>query len=106
MKKYVITETQLKKIVDNLITEQTDIQTTTAAVQCFLNQVMMANLVIDGKGGPGSKTEKALKFFQQKKVNNGARIDIDGVWGYNTQKTLTPEENNIWKKCVRKYERL
>ena len=105
MKKYISTESQVKTIVDNLLREQTDIQSTTAAVQCFLNQVLNANLVIDGKSGPGSLTEKSLMLFQQRKANKGAKIEVDGVWGYNTQATLTPEENRIWKKCVRKYER-
>jgi hypothetical protein len=105
MKKYVLTETQIKKVVDSIIQEQTDIQTTTATVQCFLNQVMKANLDIDGKGGPNSLTEKALKMFQQKKVRDGHTIIVDGQWGFNTQQTLTPEENKIWANCRSKYER-
>lgn len=101
MKKYILTESQVKKIVDNLLKEQTDIQLTTATAQCFLNQVMNAKLIVDGINGDA--TIKVLKAFQQKKVSEGHRIDIDGVWGYNTQSTLTPEEKNIWKKCLRKY---
>ena len=106
MKKYVLTETQVKKVVDSIIKEQTDIQSTTATVQCFLNQVANAKLVVDGKGGPNSLTEKALKMFQQKKIAAGHQIVADGQWGYNTQGTLTPEENKVWAKCRSKYERL
>jgi peptidoglycan hydrolase-like protein with peptidoglycan-binding domain len=100
MKKYIFTESQIKKVVDNVIAEQTDIQTTVAAVQCFLNQVMKANLMIDGKTGPGSQTDRALKKFQQQKG-----VNPDGVWGYNTQSTLAPQESKIWDACRSKYER-
>ena len=106
MKKYVLTETQVKKVVDTIIQEQTDNQSLAATVQCFLNQVMNAKLVIDGKTGPNSLTEKALKMFQQKKVQAGHTIAVDGQWGFNTQQTLTPQENKIWVACRRKYERL
>ena len=100
MNKYIFTESQIKKVVDNVISEQTDIQSTVATVQCFLNQAMRLSLVIDGKTGPGSQTENALKKFQQQKG-----VQPDGVWGYNTQKTLTPEENKIWAACRSRYER-
>jgi hypothetical protein len=106
MKKYVLTEGQIKKVVDTIIKEQTDNQSLIATVQCFLNQTGNAKLVIDGKGGPNSLTEKALKAFQQKKVANGHTIVVDGQWGFNTQQTLTPQENKIWASCRSKYERV
>ena len=102
MKKYILTEDQIKKVVDNIVKEQANENTwVTKAVQCFLNdpRILNAKLIIDGKTGPNSKTEKALMIFQTKK-----HVVADGVWGYNTQKTLTPEENKIWKRCVNKYE--
>jgi hypothetical protein len=73
-------------------------------VQCFLNQVLNAKLSIDGKAGPNSLTNKALKVFQSQKVKLGHDITIDGNWGYNTQSTLTPQENKIWYNCLSKYE--
>ena len=100
MKKYVLSESQIKKVVDTIIKEQTDVQSLTSTVQCFLNQVINARLKIDGQTGTNSLTEKALKLFQQKKG-----VTPDGVWGYNTQQTLTPVENKIWSNCRRKYER-
>jgi hypothetical protein len=103
MKKYMFTETQIKRVVDDVISEQTDIQTTVAAVQCFLNQVINAKLIIDGKTGPNSRTEQALKNFQMKKNKMGNNIDVDGVWGYKTQQALTPEEAKIWDGCRNKY---
>lgn len=105
MKKYVLTETQIKKVVDKIIQEQSDNQSLIATVQCFLNQVINAKLVVDGRGGRNSQTEKALKTFQQKKNTEGFSIDVDGQWGYNTQQTLNPEENKVWSDCRRKYER-
>jgi len=101
MRKYLFTESQVKKVVDNVIKEQTDNRILTATVQCFLNhpKVMNAKLGIDGKTGPNSLTEKALMKFQQKKG-----VTPDGVWGYRTQETLTPEEANIWAGCRKYFE--
>jgi peptidoglycan hydrolase-like protein with peptidoglycan-binding domain len=101
MKKYVLTETQIKKVVDTLINEQlTDMSSLVYTVQCFLRQNGYPKLVVDGKSGPNSQTEIALKSFQQKKG-----VEPDGQWGYRTQSTLTPQENNIWVACRKKYER-
>lgn len=101
MKKYILTENQIKYVVDTVIKEQTDVQLTTATAQCFLNQVINAKLNIDGVNGP--ETIKALKTFQQKKVTEGFKLAVDGIWGYDTQATLTSQEKLIWKKCLRKY---
>ena len=103
MKKYIFTEEQVKKVVDHVLEEQSsDIRSTVMTVQCFLNhpKVMGAKLVVDGKTGPNSQTDKALKQFQMKK-----KIwPVDGVWGYQTQSTLTPFENQVWEACRKKYE--
>jgi hypothetical protein len=103
MRKYILSENQVKKMIDKIMSEQTDIRETVASVQCFLNQVMSAKLVVDGKTGTNSLTERALKTFQANKNKQGFNIDVDGVWGYKTQQTLTPEEEKIWYSCVRKY---
>lgn len=104
MKKYIFTETQVKKVVDDVLLEQSeDLRSTIRTVQCFLNQVIKSNLKIDGLTGPNSLTEKALKTFQLQKNKQGNNIEVDGVWGYNTQKTLTPQEQTIWKNCLRQY---
>lgn len=101
MKKYILTESQVKKVVDSLIQEQTDDASLTAQVQCFLNQVQQANLKITGR--MDGATTKSLIIFQQGKIKKGAKIIADGIWNIKTQSTLTPEEAKIWKKCVRKY---
>jgi len=102
MKKYIFSETQIKKVIDTVVTEQSeDIRSTVRTVQCFLNQVMNGKLKIDGLTGPNSETEKLLKIFQSRKNKQGFNIAIDGNWGYETQKTLTPQEQKIWYKCLR-----
>lgn len=104
MKKVLFTEAQIKKVIDALITEQTDYQILIATVRCFLNQVAGAKLDVGGNTNDNGKTQAALKAFQEKKVKMGHKIIPDGQWGYNTQSTLTPQEAQIWKKCVRKYQ--
>jgi hypothetical protein len=102
MKRYIFTETQIKKVVDDVVSEQSeDIRSTIRTVQCFLNQVINANLKIDGLTGPNSETEKALKVFQQQKNKQGFSVMVDGKWGYRTQQTLTSQEQKIWNNCLR-----
>jgi len=112
MKKYVLSESQVKKVVDNLIQEQSDMRILNATLQCFLNHKdinikykLGAKLGIDGKAGPGSMTEDHLRKFQQAKIAQGYKIEADGQWGYRTQETLADNELYIWKSCVRYYER-
>lgn len=112
MKKYIFTEGQVRNVVNDVIKEQTDIQLTNATVQCFLNHPTInatyklgQKLLIDGKAGPGSLTEKALKKFQQIKASRGYQIDVDGIWGYRTQQTLLPQEQQIWTSCRKHFER-
>lgn len=102
MKKYLFTESQVKKVVDHVLNEQSDMRSTVMTVQCFLNhpKVMNAKLIVDGKTGPNSETDKALKSFQMKKKV----WPVDGVWGHQTQSTLTPFEQQVWKACRKKYE--
>jgi len=112
MKKYLFTESQIKKVLDHTLNEQTDNQLLIATVQCFLsqNEINQAyqlgpKLVVDGKSGPGSLTETALIKFQQAKIAQGHRITADGQWGYRTQETLTDREAKIWAACRKRYER-
>lgn len=106
MKKVLFTETQIQKVVDTLIAEQTDYQLLIAAVRCFLNQVEGTKLDAGGKTNDNGQTQIALKTFQEKKVKMGHKIAVDGQWGYNTQSVLTPQEAQIWKKCTRKYQKV
>lgn len=103
MKKIILSENQVKKVIDTLMSEQYYDRTMVKSVQCFLNTIIKANLVIDGLAGSNSLTEKVLKQFQTMKKQKGIDIDVDGVWGYRTQSALTPEEQRIWKQCLSKY---
>ncbi|MDA8940790.1 peptidoglycan-binding protein [bacterium] len=98
MKKYIFTEGQVKKILDNvveekLVTEQTSELNFKKAVQCFLNKTMGAKLKVDGLHGDG--TRKAIENFQSKKK----LYPVDGVWGPNTASKLTDKEVKIMKSC-------
>ena len=102
MKKYMLTETQIKKVVDNIVLEQSENNSLVMTVQCFLNhpKVMNAKLVVDGKTGANSQTDRALKAFQSRKKV----WPVDGVWGHQTQSTLSPFEQQVWESCRKKYE--
>lgn len=102
MKKYIFTEGQMKKILDNvieeqLITEQTEALNAKKAIQCFLNKVVGSNLEIDGLHGDA--TQEAIAKFQ----NTKKYIDVDGVWGYSTADSMTDQERKIMKDCKSKH---
>ena len=98
MKKYIFTESQVKRIMDGvveeqLLTEQTSELNAKKAIQCFLNKVIGSKLVIDGLHGDG--TEAAIRKFQgDKKI-----YPVDGVWGPVTYKSLSDSEIEIMKDC-------
>lgn len=104
MKKYIFTESQVKRIMDGvveeqLLTEETDMLNVKKAIQCFLNKVVGTKLVIDGLHGDA--TSQAISKFQTK-VNSRKKygdIDVDGVWGYSTYKSLSDSEIEIMKDC-------
>jgi hypothetical protein len=96
MKKYIFTESQLKKVLDNQLNEQTAERDAKKAIQCFLNKVLKPspNLTVDGLHGDA--TSDAIARFQ----NTKRHIDNDGVWGYSTAESMTPQEKVIFRKCV------
>lgn len=98
MKKIIVNEQQIKKIIHRTINEQTENEKLIMAVQCFLNKMYKANLKVDGVAtipNDESKTEKLLKNFQQKKG-----VDADGIWGEQTYNSLTNQEKQIFKDCI------
>ena len=109
MKKYIFTETQMKKILDTVVEEkvnnreplmeQTDALNAKKAIQCFLNKVVNAKLVVDGLHGDA--TQVAIEKFQSmvNKRQKYGHIDVDGVWGYSTGESLTDKEKQIMKNC-------
>jgi len=97
MKKYIFTESQVKKIIDGQLNEQSESYKKTIAVQKFLNDRIGAKLVPDGKTGPNSSTEKAIIKYQ---TMIGV-LPTDGVWGPETEEMMEKKDKNgvkIWKK--------
>lgn len=95
MKKIIITEEQLKMVVNTLIVEQDDDRTFNRVVQCFLNKIFKTNLKIDGL--IGDKTKELVSRYQSSK----GMYPVDGIFGGDTRSKMTPEEKKIWKSCVR-----
>lgn len=93
MKKIIVNEQQIKKIIQRTINEQTENEKLIMAVQCFLNKMYKANLKVDGVTGPN--TEKLLSRFQEKKG-----VNADGYWGNETYNSLTDQEKQIFRDCV------
>lgn len=99
MKKVIrLTESDFKKIVQRVIKEQSEERKHTMAVQKFLNdkRILNAKLVVDGKTGPNSQTEKAIMKLQD---ILGVR-PTDGVWGPDTEQALEEKKPNwyeIWE---------
>jgi hypothetical protein len=100
MKKIIVNEQQIKKIIRSTINEQTENEKLIMAVQCFLNKKYKANLVVDGASGKDTKTEKLLMRFQQEKLMNGEEINVDGAWGEETMSSLSEPELEVFRDCV------
>ena len=111
MKKYIFTESQIKKIIDTQINEsQQQISEENIerdkikAVQEFLNARLKTlpnfkPLTIDGRTGHNSATEDAIMKYQ-------GMIGVyptDGVWGPNTESKMPPKEKQYLDKMVSKY---
>ena len=95
-----LTESDLKKIVTRVISEQSEERKLTMAVQNFLNdkKVLNAGLEPDGKTGPNSLTEKAIM-----KLQDILKIyPTDGKWGEETEKALEKKKPN-WHKIWDSY---
>jgi hypothetical protein len=98
MKKVIrLTESDLMKIVKKVINEQTDERNFIKGVQKFLN-TKGAKLMIDGKTGPNSQTEKAIMNYQSKIGVD----DVDGVWGPNTWEKMPSKDKSLLKDFVAK----
>jgi hypothetical protein len=98
MKKVVrLTESDLTRIVKKVISEQSEERKFMRALQKFLNvKFPQLKLVIDGRTGPNSQTEEAIKKYQ---ISIGMN-DVDGVWGSNTAEKMPPQDAKLLKKFV------
>lgn len=98
MKKIIkLTESDLTKIVERVIKEQSEERSHIKAIQRFLNnKYPTLKLVVDGKTGPNSATEKGIMKYQ-------AEIGVyptDGVWGAMTQEKMPAQDEKMLKKFV------
>lgn len=102
MKKYIFTESQVKRVIDHLVNEQTEEQKFTKRVQRFLNNIFknekgFVALKEDGLTGPNSQTEKAIMKLQ----TIVGVYPVDGVWGPETEDAMKknkPTLYQVWEK--------
>jgi hypothetical protein len=106
MKKYIFTESQIKKIIDNQITGTNQIQEEvvneklTMTVQKFLNEIFKGDktftpLVVDGKTGRNSSTSDAIIKLQT--LLGIDYMSRDGVWGTNTEDAMKTKRADLYK---------
>lgn len=103
--KYIFTESQVKKVIDNQINEQSEERKFTIRVQKFLNEIFSKDkgfkpLVVDGRTGPNSQTEAAIMKLQELiKV-----YPVDGVWGSDTEDAMEKNRPDLYKIWKDKYK--
>jgi hypothetical protein len=90
-----LTESDLTRIVNKVIQEQTEERNFVKGIQTFLNS-KGAKLTVDGKTGPNSQTEKAIMAYQNKIGVN----PTDGVWGPNTWDKMPEKDRVLLKKLI------
>lgn len=98
-KKIIMTESQVKNLVDNLISEQAEGNSYMMGVQDFLKTILKINLAIDGKTGRNSQTEAAIKKYQQMI----GVWPVDGIWGEMTMEKMPENHKKLFDKCQTKY---
>ncbi len=98
MKKVIrLTESDLHRIVTQVINEQSEERKHIRAIQRFLNwKYPTMKLVVDGKTGPNSQTEKAIMKYQ----GEIGVLPTDGVWGINTQEKMSKSDEKQLKKFM------
>lgn len=92
MKKILVTETQAKRLIENVINEQEE-SNLNKAIQCFLGKLYKVNLKIDGFIGDQTKT-LIQKFQSQRGI-----YPADGMWGQETESKLNKSEMDLFKQC-------
>jgi peptidoglycan hydrolase-like protein with peptidoglycan-binding domain len=91
-----LTESDLTRIVERVITEQSEERKFIRGIQQFLNQKIRANLTVDGKAGPNSATEAAISKYQ-------SMIGVypsDGVWGDQTWNKMPEKDKKLLNNLI------
>jgi peptidoglycan hydrolase-like protein with peptidoglycan-binding domain len=99
MKKIIFTESQIKGLLNRLITEDEETLNFNKAIQCFLKLKFKINLNIDGIMG-----QQTTPYIQ--KYQGILGIDQDGIWGDETERIMKlkfPNDFNLFKQCKRKF---
>ena len=95
MKKLILTESQVKIVVEHLMNESDeDLMNQNMAVQCFLNQKYRANIKVDGY--IGDQTKKLIERLQSEK----GIFPADGMWGRQTLSKLSKSELGVFRQCT------
>jgi murein L,D-transpeptidase YcbB/YkuD len=96
MKKIIrLTESDLKRLIERVVKEQDEeMYNITVAIQKFLNNRYKNDktfkpLTVDGKTGPNSQTELAIKKYQKEKG-----LDTDGKIGHDTTAAMRKDGLN------------
>ena len=90
-----LTESDLTRIVNKVIQEQTEERNFVKGIQTFLNS-KGAKLAVDGKTGPNSQTEKAIMAYQNQIGVN----PTDGKWGQDTWDKMPEKDRVLLKKLI------
>ena len=100
-----LTESDLTRLIERVISEQTELANHNKAIQCFLNKKGIKDdqgkqLVVDGSIGnyPESKSAQAIYKYQ-----SIIKADTEGIWGQNTLSKMPETDKKIYKKCVAEY---
>lgn len=98
MKKYVFTESQVKKVIDTVIKEQPEEWKFTIRVQKFLNHIFKNDktfkpLKVDGLTGRNSETAAAIEKLQRMI----GHYPTDGIWGRQTADLLKEKRPDLYK---------
>ena len=92
-----LTEADLHRIVERVISEQAADYNRKKAIQCFLKKKGLYKGDIDGLHGTG--TEAAITKYQ----TNAGVYPTDGVWGPETESKMNPQDKKIFKDCQNEY---
>jgi hypothetical protein len=92
-----LTESDLTRIVNTVIKEQTEERNFVKGVQNFLNTKGF-KLMVDGKTGPNSQTEKAIMAYQDKI----GVYPTDGKWGRDTWDKMPEKDRVLLKNLIAK----
>lgn len=90
----MISESQAKRLIGNVLTEQSIERDANSVIQCFLNQKFKTNFPTDGIMGENSK--KLIEKYQML-----VGVPADGIWGEQTAAKVKQNKADfeLMRKC-------